>query len=139
MKWLPFVLLMSMACDVGGTDPGPGPGAGDAVDAGRAPDARVSENALGQTCAAQGECPSDPPHQCVFLQSGNPELGYCSPTCGADADCAADYTGPATGTPTCFVPDYAQACSILCDDDGDCPSGLECKITGGPVNVCATL
>lgn len=138
MRLIPLLCCLLVACIDSGSDPESDDTG--SVDAGAGvADAEVSSNALGQTCAEQTDCPADPPHQCVVLQSGNPELGYCSPSCGSDADCAADYTGPANGTPTCFVPDYPEACSILCDVDADCPTGLECKITGGPVNVCATI
>ncbi len=128
------VLSLATGCGAGSTNP-PGGGGVDAA-AGSA-DAQ-SGNALGQTCTTSADCPSTPAHQCVFLQSGNPNLGYCSPMCSVNSDCMGGYTGPATGTPTCFVPDQPNVCSILCTAEGDCPGDLTCVITGGPVNVCAT-
>lgn len=98
-----------------------------------------TDNALGQTCDNESQCPSDPPHQCVFLQSGDPNLGYCSPLCQTDPDCTEGYTGP--GEPTCFVPDVPEACTIQCDPtqgDAACPEGLICHEPGGPVSFCTT-
>ncbi len=125
------VWLLAVGCGAGTTNP-PGGGAdAGAADAG-------SSNALGQTCTTAADCPSSPAHQCIFLQSGNPDLGYCSPMCSVDSDCMGGYTGPSTGTPTCFVPNQPNVCAILCTAEGDCPGDLTCVITGGPVNVCAT-
>lgn len=73
----------------------------------------------------------------MFLNSGNPDIGYCSPVCSDDIDCTTGYEGP--GDPTCFTPADPNACSIVCNMSVDCPTGLECIITGGPVNICATI
>jgi hypothetical protein len=127
-------LVALVACGVG--DAG-GPGGGGA-DAGASAADASSGNALGQTCTDTAGCPTSPAHQCVFLTSGNPSLGYCSPVCSTDADCQTGYTGPSTGGLTCFVPNVPQACTITCSTTADCPGDLECKVTGGPVNVCAT-
>ncbi len=121
----------------GGDDDGGGGEGGDAdAGGGGAVDAAGGENHLGETCSDADPCPDD--HQCVFLQVGNPDLGYCSPICASDADCGDGYTGPATGMLTCFVPDQPDACTIVCQDGADCPGELACVATGGPVSVCTT-
>ncbi len=127
-------LALAMGCG-DSTDTGPG---GDGADAAVQPDADVpsTTNVLGQACTGDGDCPSQ--HGCVFLTAGNPALGYCSPVCLSDEDCRANYTGPATGSPTCFVPDQPERCSITCGSTEDCPLELVCIVTGGPVNICAT-
>jgi hypothetical protein len=73
-----------------------------------------------------------PADSCQFpaVPNGSTMLGYCSPPCTTNPDCALDYTGP--GTPTCLMPDV---CMIVCTDA--CPTGLTCMDTGGPVKVCA--
>jgi hypothetical protein len=115
-----------------------GCGGDDSSDA-AAPDAAAgSSNRLGDTCSDADRCPSDPPHQCVFLSVGNPDLGYCSPVCGTDDDCRLGYTGPASGALSCFVPDKPDACTIVCEATEDCPGQLSCVATGGPVSVCTT-
>lgn len=98
----------------------------------------VGSNALGQACDEARPCPTERPHVCVFLSSGNPEVGYCSPVCEVDADCVAGYEGPQTGDVRCFVPDQPNVCSIGCEVEADCPEDLSCVETGGPVRACAT-
>ena len=120
--------VLLVAC--GGDDDG-------GADSGGAPDAAAgSQNSLGETCSDSDPCPGE--HQCVYLEVGNPDLGYCSPTCATDEDCGEGYTGPATGTLSCFVPDQPNACSIGCQDTADCPGELACVSTGGPMSFCTT-
>jgi hypothetical protein len=96
-----------------------------------------SGNALGQLCTTAGNCPAN--HDCVFLSAGNPAQGYCSPICTVVSDCANGYTGPTTGQLSCFVPNNADACSIGCQTDVDCPQTLACKAPmGAPFKFCAT-
>lgn len=126
-----FLVFAAFGC---GSDDGGG--GGDPPDA--SPDAMVqgAQNGLGQTCTVAATCPSDPPHECVFLNSGNPNLGYCSPICTIDADCTNGYTGP--GTPTCFVPNQSNRCSVQCPTD-TCPGDLVCAdLGGGAVKICVT-
>jgi len=125
-----FVLLLA-AC--GGDDDGGSVSA----DASTPADATAA-NHLGQRCSAELPCPSSPPHQCVYLTSGNPDQGYCSPMCIEDTDCSDGYTGPATGQLSCFVPGMPNVCTIVCDTVADCPGDLACVSPGGPVNVCTT-
>jgi hypothetical protein len=102
------------------------------------PDAMVAGpvNGLGMTCTVAAECPSDPVHDCVFLASGNPNLGYCSPVCATDPDCTTGFSGP--GTATCFVPGQANLCSVTCATDL-CPGDLICAdLGGGGVKICVT-
>ncbi len=124
-----FALALS-GCDTGGDD-----GSGGGVDANQ------SQNALGQVCtigAASG-CPSAPEHICTKLDTvGSQTQGYCSPLCVTNTECTDGYTGPATGTPTCF-PDSQnrQRCVILCQSEADCPGGLACLAPGGaPMSFC---
>jgi hypothetical protein len=131
-RLLPCAVLLLAACG-GGDDDG---GEASAADAATAVDASASDNHLGETCSDGDPCPGD--HQCIFLSVGNPDLGYCSPICADDGDCGDGYTGPATGTLTCFVPDHPDACTIGCDDTADCPGDLTCVETGGPFSVCTT-
>ena len=144
---LALLVLLAIGCESGGlevetdtTDTGdeassdtgepaddtPGDDLGDAV------------NALGEECMSEEDCPTNPGHLCVFLNSGNPNVGYCSPVCASDLECAAGYEGPATSEVACFLPSGEPGCSLLCDADADCPGNLTCFITGGPVNVCTT-
>ncbi len=125
-----------LLCACGGDDDG----GGDVedvsfIDAAPGPDASAS-NHLGETCSDADPCPAD--HQCIYLGVGNPDLGYCSPICAGDQDCRDGYTGPATGTLTCFVPDHPDACTIGCETGDDCPGDLVCVETGGPFSVCTT-
>lgn len=122
--------LVAFAC--GGDDDG-----GDGSDA-PSFDAAGSANHLGEPCSETMACPTTPLHQCVFLNAGNPNLGYCSPVCATDTDCTDGYTGPATGDVSCFVPDQPDACTIVCEAQADCPPDLVCVPTGGPVSVCTT-
>lgn len=123
--------LLLLAC--GGDDDG---GTGSADASATADAAADAANHLGETCSATDLCPAD--HQCIYLSVGNPDLGYCSPICAGDQDCSEGYTGPATGTLTCFVPDHPDACTIVCETGEDCPGELVCVETGGPVSVCTT-
>lgn len=136
-RWLSAALLVScfawLACDAGTTNPRP------AADAANAADATAQAlNGLGTECTTVADCPTMPEHNCVILTLGNPNLGYCSPACTVDQDCINGYTGPSTGTLSCFVPNQPNSCSIGCAATADCPGNLECKITGGPFNFCAT-
>ena len=131
---LGLALMVSLLLACGGDDDGDGGGDGPAQ-----PDAGGGTvNQLGTTCSDDDPCLTDPPHQCVFLSVGNPDLGYCSPVCATNADCTDGYTGPSTGELTCFVPGQEDACTITCDTAADCPGELACVATGGPVSVCAT-
>jgi hypothetical protein len=121
---LPLALLLACGGD-GGDAPAPDAAAG-------------PSNRLGDTCSDDDPCPSDPPHQCVFLSVGNPDLGYCSPVCATNDDCREGYTGPPSGELSCFVPDQPDACTIVCEMPADCPGQLSCVATGGPVSVCTT-
>jgi hypothetical protein len=126
--WALLAAVLLVAC--GGDDDG-------GADSGVAPDAPSgSANSLGETCTDADPCPAE--HQCVYLQVGNPDLGYCSPICATDEDCREGYTGPASGMLTCFVPDLPNACSIGCEDVADCPGELACVSTGGPMSFCTT-
>lgn len=127
---LGLALTLLVAC--GGDDDG----GGTSVDASSAADAAQSANHLGETCSVADPCPAD--HQCIYLSVGNPDLGYCSPMCAGDQDCQEGYTGPATGTLACFVPDHPDACTIACETSDDCPDQLVCVETGGPISVCTT-
>jgi hypothetical protein len=126
------VVVLLAGC--GGDDDGGDTSAPDA--AGSVDAASGSSNHLGETCSDADPCPAD--HQCIYLSVGNPDLGYCSPICASNEDCSDGYTGPATGTLTCFVPDQPDACTIGCDDAADCPGELACVETGGPFSVCTT-
>jgi hypothetical protein len=132
LRLLPLAVLLLAACG-GGDDDG---GESSAADAAGAVDAAASDNHLGETCSDADMCPDG--HHCIYLSVGNPDLGYCSPICATDDDCRDGYTGPATGTLTCFVPDQPDACTIACDDSADCPGDLACVETGGPFSVCTT-
>ena len=124
-------------CACGGDDDGGGDAADVSfVDGSTAADASAAANHLGETCSDADPCPAD--HQCIYLSVGNPDLGYCSPICAGDQDCRDGYTGPATGTLTCFVPDHPDACTIACETTDDCPGELACVATGGPFSVCTT-
>jgi hypothetical protein len=102
-------------------------------------DSSGAGNALGKQCTTATDCPSAPPHECVFLESGNPTLGYCSPMCTVDDDCRAGYAGPASGSPYCLVPNQSGTCSISCTQTADCPAELECVVVEGrPFNFCTT-
>ncbi len=96
----------------------------------------ASSNSLGVECMTTANCPTD--HNCVKLSSGNPDVGYCSPTCTIDTDCGIDYTGPSTGTLACFVPNFPNSCSIQCNSTADCPGTLQCLGNGGPLMFCTT-
>jgi hypothetical protein len=126
------------ACDNGTTAAAPTgpvtPGPGGTTDAG----AGTSVNALGVQCTPSGnECPSNPPHRCVILRTGNPNAGYCSPVCATAQDCSRNYTGP--GMLFCEVPGQPGACAILCATAADCPTGLSCiGPMGSPNKVCTT-
>jgi len=130
---LAIAALLLFAC--GGDDDGGGDGSG-SVDAAPAIDGSAAANHLGETCSDADPCPAD--HQCIYLTVGNPDLGYCSPMCAGDQDCRDGYTGPATGTLSCFVPDHPDACTIACETSDDCPGDLVCVETGGPFSVCTT-
>ena len=122
-------LLLAAGC--GGDDDGGG------ADASRSIDAMVAGgNHLGELCSDADPCPAE--HNCVFLNAGNPDLGYCSPICATDDDCRDGYTGPASGMLSCFVPDMPDSCTIVCGTGADCPGELACVATGGPVSVCTT-
>ena len=129
LAFLVFALALS-GCEVGGDD-----GSGGAADA------SSSQNALGQICTigAAAVCPSTPAHICTKLDTvGSQTQGYCSPLCTTSAECTSGYTGPATGTPTCF-PDALnqQRCVIICQSEADCPNSLACLAPGGaPMKFC---
>jgi hypothetical protein len=93
-------------------------------------------NHLGELCSDSDPCPAE--HDCIFLDTGNPDLGYCSPICITDEDCGDGYTGPASGMLTCFAPGHQGACTIACETGTDCPAELACLATGGPISVCTT-
>jgi hypothetical protein len=131
----PFGLALFLLFACGGDDDGGGGGGADAAGGGGI-DAAAAENHLGETCSDADPCPAD--HNCVYLGIGNPDLGYCSPICASSADCLDGYSGPATGTVTCFVPDQPDACSIACETGDDCPGDLACVTTGGPMSFCTT-
>lgn len=126
-----FLMLAAAGCG-GDDDGGDGGGSSDAASA----DGQAADNQLGRTCSTSDPCPTS--HQCVYLSSGNPDLGYCSPQCTTEQDCLDGYDGPSTGTVTCFVPNQPNLCSIACDTVADCPGELACVETGGPVKVCTT-
>ena len=134
MRGLALLAVLLLAC--GGDDDSGGEGGGADAAGGGAIDAAAGENHLGETCSDSDPCPGD--HQCVYLAIGNPDLGYCSPICATSTDCSDGYTGPATGTLTCFVPDQPDACSIGCETVDDCPGDLACVSTGGPMSFCTT-
>lgn len=122
-------LIMFVGCDVDNTSP--------SADAALpAADAAGPTNALGTECADTAACPDD--HNCVKLTSGNPDVGYCSPVCSDETDCADGYTGPSTGILSCFVPNVPNSCSIQCNTTADCPLTLECVDNGGPFKFCTT-
>ena len=134
MRRVAILVLLAGLAACGGDDDGGGgadAGGGGGADAGGG-----GENHLGETCSEADLCPAD--HQCVFLEVGDPDLGYCSPICQSDADCREGYTGPASGQLSCFVPDQPDACTIVCQGPDDCPGELACVATGGPVSVCTT-
>lgn len=136
MTRLILVCALALAA-CGGDDDGGGEGGGGADGGGGAVDGAAEVgNHLGETCSEADPCPAD--HHCIYLSIGNPDLGYCSPICAGDQDCSEGYTGPATGTLTCFVPDQPDACTIGCETGEDCPGELVCVETGGPVSVCTT-
>lgn len=126
--WLVWcALLVACACDVGGTQQ---PQAG-GPDAGATPAA----NALGQPCATAADCESTAAHECVIVQGlGSQSMGYCSPACATATDCTEGYGGP--GEPVCMTDRTPPTCMIKCVSNADCPTGLDCIVTGGPVNVC---
>lgn len=136
MSRLALLALCAALSACGGDDDGGGGGGGADGGGGGGVDASGAENHLGETCSDADPCPDD--HQCVYLEVGNPDLGYCSPICAGDADCREGYTGPASGMLSCFVPDQPDACTIVCENIGDCPGELACVATGGPVSVCTT-
>lgn len=106
-------------------------GGGSAADARPGADGPTSTSVLGTLCTpGVDDCPSG---ECVILESGSDTTGYCSPVCTNDGQCTDGYTGP--GTPTCFVPDQPNRCTISCTDA--CPTGLECFVPmGAPMGFC---
>lgn len=129
------IALLSCLIAFGCGDDGEGgsPDSGADVDA-----ASGGENALGRACDDRRPCPSDPPHQCVYLQAGNPDVGYCSPLCETDADCLEGYPGELGGTAHCLVPGVPNACSVTCESAADCPGDTTCVSPGGPAMLCAS-
>ena len=107
-----------------------GGGSSDPADA-RPPDSAGPSAYAVCTMGVPTDCPAGYSCQIRNLVGGSTTMGYCSPPCSTDPDCGTvvGYTGP--GTPSCFMPD---ACVLTCT--ADCPAGLTCLPTGGPVDVC---
>jgi hypothetical protein len=62
----------------------------------------------------------------VNLVGGECGLCWCYDTCASVAECAIPQTGTAE-----VVCDPAVGCSLLCDQDSDCPNGMDCHFYSG--------
>lgn len=62
----------------------------------------------------------------VNLGGGQCGFCWCSDTCASVAECPVPTTGTAE-----LVCDPAVGCSLLCDQDSDCPNGMDCHSYSG--------
>lgn len=141
-----LALTVFAACGGGDDTEDPAPDAAVTVpdaDTTPAPDAApMTVNGLGQVCDMNIMCPEG--NSCTGVQGvGDPERGYCSPSCTeGGTECTDGYTGPSGGMPLCALSEASGApptlCAILCTAPEQCPTGTACiPVPGQSASICA--
>lgn len=90
----------------------------------------AEENGLYAACDVPEDCepPEDKQAACVAKDSG----GFCSWTCGGDADC--DIDDDIEYACASFESTSGMYCFPSCEVDDVCPEDFECRSTGGGSN-----